>query len=442
MIYVCLYVLYVYRYKPGFHLVQNLPNLPATPNVNEIDFDRSQGIDLTLSPFLLLPDSFGDIYSGEKFAAYIAIVNGYPNVAFLQVALAVRLQTPTKTIDLSDVRSTISGNGPSIQTTRTVGFNDQYDMIVEQKLSEYGIHTLRVSVSYYLPTHNEVKTLRKFYRFNVLQPLVIQSHFIEVNGRPMVQCDITNATKSVIYIDSVSFVPTLKGLSFTPITALLEAPPLTKGAADDMIVDDLILLQAGDSYSSSFSSSSSAPHSIDYRRNTVGYPVVRWCACMGEFSVFAGDNATMRGRPTALVSSDGKAEQGVGVVDWIKFQCVQCPTSVLDVGDQFDITIRVYNYANRVVSLQLDCKNTDLFSVGGLCFTGLTNQFIGSININDSADVTVSMCAVTVGLFEIPAITFIDNHTSAAYRASSLGHVLIEEGDDAADQITNGMYAA
>lgn len=426
--------------------MQNLPNLPATPNVNEIDFDRSQGIDLTLSPFLLLPDSFGDIYSGEKFSAYIAIVNGYPNVAFLQVALAVRLQTPTKTIDLSDIRSTISGNGPSIQTTRTVGFNDQYDMTVEQKLSEYGIHTLRVSVSYYLPTHNEVKTLRKFYRFNVLQPLVIQSHFIEVNGRPMVQCDITNATKSVMYIDSVSFVPTLKGLSFTPITALLESPSSTKGASDDMTVGDLILLQAGDSYSSSFASSSTGPHSIDYRKNTVGYPVVRWCACMGEFSVFAGDYATMRGRQTALVSSDGKAEQGVGggVVDWIKFQCVQGPTSILDVGDQFDITIRVYNYANRVVSLQLDCKNLDLFSVGGLCFTGLTYQYIGSININDCVDVTVSMCAVTVGLFEIPAITFIDIHTSVAYRASSLGHVLIEEGGDAeaANPVGDGIHAA
>ena len=150
----------------------------------------------------------------------------------------------------------------------------------------------------------------------------------------------------------------------------------------------------------------------------------------------------MRSRSTALVSSDGKAEQGVGVVDWINFQCMQCPTSILDVGEQFDITIRVYNYSSRVVSLQLDCKNTDLFSVGGLCFTGLTHQLIGSININDSVDVTVSMCAVTVGLFEIPAITFIDTHTSAAYRASSLGHVLIEEGEDAANPVSHGIHAA
>ena len=81
--------------------------------------------------------------------------------------------------------------------------NDKLDMIVQHALNELGTHTLRVSVNYYLINNYEPKTLRKFYRFNVLQPLMVESHFIDVNGRFMVQCKVTNITKSPIFIEEV-----------------------------------------------------------------------------------------------------------------------------------------------------------------------------------------------------------------------------------------------
>ena len=89
---------------------------------------------------------------------------------------------------------------PQIKTMNT---NDKLDMIVQHALNELGTHTLRVSVNYYLINNYEPKTLRKFYRFNVLQPLMVESHFIDVNGRFMVQCKVTNITKSPIFIEEV-----------------------------------------------------------------------------------------------------------------------------------------------------------------------------------------------------------------------------------------------
>ena len=181
--------------------------MPQAFSSNSVDYDRASGPDFTLSPFLLLPDSFGDIYAGEKFSAYIAVVNGFAQVPFYQVTLAVRLQTSTTVIDLADTRP--AGGienytpGQTVNTTRTLSFNETFDIIVQQTLTELGIHTLRVSVQYLLTPTSEVKTLRKFYRFNVLQPLVIQSSYVEVNAKPMVQCEVTNVTKSPIYIDEV-----------------------------------------------------------------------------------------------------------------------------------------------------------------------------------------------------------------------------------------------
>lgn len=172
--------------------------MPQSLSDNAVEFSKAGGPDFTMSPYLLLPDSFGDIYAGEKFSAYIAVVNGFAQVPFYQVTLAVRLQTSTTVIDLADIR--IHADASS---SKTLSCNETFDMIVAQTLNELGIHTLRVSVQYLLTPTSEVKTLRKFYRFNVLQPLVIQSSYVELNGKPMVQCEVTNATKSPIYIDEV-----------------------------------------------------------------------------------------------------------------------------------------------------------------------------------------------------------------------------------------------
>lgn len=77
-------------------------------------------------------------------------------------------------------------------------------MIVQHNLTELGIHTLRVSVQYMLSPTSETKTLRKFYRFNVLQALTLTSYFVEVDSKPLVQCQVSNATKTPIYIEEVS----------------------------------------------------------------------------------------------------------------------------------------------------------------------------------------------------------------------------------------------
>ena len=183
--------------------MQSLPHIPESFSPTQLNVKNASGADFALSSFLLLPDSFGDIYAGEKFSAYIAVVNGFTQVPFYQVNLAVRLQTATTVIDLADTRLHAEIADSNQYNSKTLNCNETFDMIVSQILNELGIHTLRVSVQYMLTPTSEVKTLRKFYRFNVLQPLVIQSSYIEVNGKPMVQCEVTNATKSPIYIDEV-----------------------------------------------------------------------------------------------------------------------------------------------------------------------------------------------------------------------------------------------
>ena len=83
-------------YKPGLHTSLNDGGAPK----------------FSLSPFLMLPDSFGDIYSGETFSAYISVVNDHFRIPFENVKLQVRLHTNSAAHDLIDARSE-PGHDPS-----------------------------------------------------------------------------------------------------------------------------------------------------------------------------------------------------------------------------------------------------------------------------------------------------------------------------------------
>lgn len=178
--------------------------VPTVPQISSDSLCVASGHgpkqDFAISQYLLLPDSFGDIYFGELFAAYVSVVNGVQDVSFSQVSLAVRLQTAKATHDLFDSRAAnneISGHCSLLEA------NSSLDMVVQHSLSELGPHTLRVSVSY-MDKANEVKTFKKFYRFNVLNPLQISYKCFDLNDQYLIQTQIVNSTKSMIYLEKVS----------------------------------------------------------------------------------------------------------------------------------------------------------------------------------------------------------------------------------------------
>ena len=152
------------------------------------------------SSALILPESFGNINAGEPFVAYVAVTNGGPR-PLRDVLVTAKLQAPSakRAVDLPDTfaskRDAAEAAGLDVDGWRTsdvprpadaVSSNPasvleehrHTEQVVEKTLDEVGTHTLRVSVAYRGEgdaPDAEPRSLRKFYRFNVLAPLQIRT---------------------------------------------------------------------------------------------------------------------------------------------------------------------------------------------------------------------------------------------------------------------------
>lgn len=292
-------------YKPCLHVVPTLPPLPDQ-SLSKRSEGLTLGPDFAVSPYLLFPDSFGDIYTGELFSAYIAVVNGVQDAPFHQVSLSIRLQTSNATHDLSDIRPAATPGAPP-GTAKILNPNETLDMVVQQELTELGTHTLRVSVQYLNNRSSEPKTLRKFYRFNVLQPLQVASQCCDMHihhDKLMVQTKVTNTTKSPLFIEDVKFIPAFRDsqvvqvhapnryqtLPDVPITTGVESPsslPHPLSALAHFNLDSLPMLLPDESYAYSFIVSKS----LDQGNRVIGVPEIKWCSYMGEHGVIRGEDA-------------------------------------------------------------------------------------------------------------------------------------------------------
>ena len=107
-------------YKPEMPLIKSIPPM----------FDVNEGLAFSINPVLTLPDSFGDIFVGEGFSAYISIVGC--DIPLYDVSISIKLQTTaSEAVDLVDT------NTPG-SFTNALSVSQYLDLVVKHKLSESG----------------------------------------------------------------------------------------------------------------------------------------------------------------------------------------------------------------------------------------------------------------------------------------------------------------
>ena len=516
-------------YKPGMHTISTyVPHLPTQSASNlkssSSASSREAGClsDFAVSPFLLLPDSFGDIYMGEVFSAYVAVVNGMQDAPFHHVSLTLRLLATNATHELVDARSQegsadggdgggISGSGnsggfggigldggmvggdafsgtggASPAHSRTLEPNEFTDTVVKHTLSELGTHTLRVSVQYCSPRSTELKTLRKFYRFNVLQPLVVASTCIDVGTSHLgIQCRVTNSTQSAMFIEDSRFLLHNEADRVEAVVAPLHVYGNAAGGAgaagaagagvgeqlrpqDQFNIDSLPLLLPEESYAFSFLISRPegwrtrhTPATL--RSEPLGHPAVTWCSYMGEHGVVHGEatliTPSAESRPGRNGSSEGtpppadnrrRTASALGALapaaaaaaapspsTGLQLIPLSCPSSAA-VSREFVVFLMLKNNSPQPASVYLqtyDAASSALPNVcssgsynsskNGLCVTGLTGACLGLLGPGEAVETTITVFPLSKGLFDLNCLAAVDRQTGLVFPAGSLGKVFV-----------------
>ncbi|KAG6572878.1 uncharacterized protein IUM83_15483 [Phytophthora cinnamomi] len=167
--------------------------------------------EFALSSTLILPDSFGEIFLGNTFSSYISVINPY-SCELRDVGLSANIQCANDRVELHDNRYARTGKLPPPNPVAVLPAGSSLDMVVDYPLNQVGNHVLRVGVAYVDPVTGESKSLRKFYRFAVQNPLVItfkqnSAAMQAQKGEAIVEAQIRNVSKLPLFVDSIKFLP-------------------------------------------------------------------------------------------------------------------------------------------------------------------------------------------------------------------------------------------
>ncbi|ORZ15519.1 hypothetical protein BCR41DRAFT_306088, partial [Lobosporangium transversale] len=146
------------------HGKSNLATETETTLQTETDEALDMG-DFGVSELLTMPASFGNIYLGETFTSYICANNESAHPV-RDVILKAELQTSTLRFALSDTLT-----GKHIQLLESGKTNE---IIVSHEIKELGTHILVCSIQY-TTLDGQQKSFRKFYKFQVMNPLSVKT---------------------------------------------------------------------------------------------------------------------------------------------------------------------------------------------------------------------------------------------------------------------------
>ena len=285
-----------------------------------------------ISRMLTLPESFGEIFVGETFAAYVAVVNNSGTV-FENVQLQVRLQTEQAVHDLVDVRGASS---PTESAVLQAG-NGRVDMIVKHMLSEAATYNMRVTFNYTDPFHPGVpKVVRKFYRFEASKPFGYSCTAVSDGPGPgsfTVYGRLSNSTSRLVNVAEITFEP-LPELTSTLSTNLVTRPSTAlvnpDGSINPKALYSAPLLAPDESYAFCFAGkmTTELPHG-----SILGSVLIKWVSRMGESSYF-------NTAPVAIGKKLYLRNRESGGVQLVTVDCISAPRHV-KLDEPFTVQLEV-----------------------------------------------------------------------------------------------------
>jgi hypothetical protein len=408
--------------------------------------DVSLSVPLATTPSLGLPQSFGDIYLGETLSAFVSAANQAP-YGLAQFQLKIEVQTSSQ----RQVLVTRAGSGPSAGIDPAA----RADCIVRHELREVGVHILIVT-AVFNDADNEPKNLRKFFKFNVQNPLSMKSksHTLAVGTAAesiLVETQLQNTTATPLYLTSVQFAP----------APALAVDDLNRRAGDAR--EQLACLKPGDvqQYMYRLRAAAGAPADTLRAASALGRMDVNWLGPMAEPGHLQSNLVQRRQPPAralevrvlrldsaapvpALHGDDGAAAQTLLALCEVPFrltvrlthaQPATTPPAGAAVGA---LELKLF-WAARTPPLPAASSSSMLElakpaspaappaapPAEPLVFTGVSGRDLGSLPPGGTLDVELDFVALSPGLHKLSGLVLYDRKAGVSHDGGLICELLV-----------------
>ncbi|XP_026471080.1 trafficking protein particle complex subunit 13 [Ctenocephalides felis] len=338
---------------------------------------------LQVGQFLLLPQSFGNIYLGETFSCYICVHN-CTNELVTGVHLKANLQITSQSIHILP--------SPNQELPSSLGPNDTLDSVIHYEVKEIGTHILVCEVNYN-STKNTQESFRKFFKFQVVKPLDIKTKFYNADSNEVyLEATIQNITSGVVCLEKV----------------LLESSDMFNVNELNAVDETRTVLDETNYLSSQCSCNLlyclTTKEALSDATN-IGKLDIVWRSNLGE----KGRLQTSQLYRIAPKYGD------------INVSIKNIPSTVC-IEETFDVICEISNISQRPVEILLRLRPIEN---SGLHWIGVSDRKLGTLEGGKSLECVLTAFPTRSGLLSVSGIHLIDTFLMRTYEYNELGQIFV-----------------
>lgn len=344
---------------------------------------------LAAGQFLLLPQSFGNIYLGETFSCYVCVHNE-TNQPVQSVSIKADLQTSSQRIPLTTHQN---------QVSTMLGVEETLSDVIHHEVKDLGTHILVCEVTY-MSTYNTLASFRKFFKFEVMKPLDVKTKFYNAESDDVyLEAQVQNITSGCITLEQVALESSQQ---FT-------VKSLNENEDGSSVFGDMTLLQPQESCQYLYCLTPRENISVDIKMlaaaKNIGKLDIVWRSNLGE-----------KGRLQTSQLQRMTPDYGD-----IRLIYEQLPNKV-NVEKPFDIKCKIINASDRTLDLVLKLRSQQNSS---LLWCGISNRKLGPLEPGSYTHIQLTAFPINTGLHNITGISLVDLFLKRTYDYDEVASVFV-----------------
>lgn len=344
---------------------------------------------LAAGQFLLLPQSFGNIYLGETFSCYVCVHNETKQPV-QSVSIKADLQTNSQRIPLT----TQQNHSPTM-----LDVDETLSDVIHHEVKDLGTHILVCEVTY-MSNYNTLTSFRKFFKFEVMKPLDVKTKFYNAESDDVyLEAQVQNITSGPITLEEVL----LESSQQFSVKSLNE---IESGVS---VFGDITLLQPQESCQYLYCLTPKENIAKEIKLLTAAKNI-------GKFDIVWRSNLGEKGRLQTSQLQRMTTEYGD-----VRLTYEMLPNKAT-VDEPFDFKCKIVNASERTLNLILKLRSLQDSS---LLWCGISNRKLGPLEPGKSIYVNLTALPINTGLHNITGLSLVDLFLKRTYDYDYLASIYV-----------------